>query len=148
VSPAAIDTWNDGVDSDCGNGDAPACPALEAGTAFPRVDLELGACEGADLHLLDLALCGTACARVGTYHFMVTNTGAESSPAGLSVSWIDNQGARGSLTLPALAPGKASDAFAVPVTGEGFVSVELDFDDCSPADTQLTKEREYSRCLR
>lgn len=146
--PAAVDTWNDGIDSDCGNGDAPACNVLMSGAAFPRAALDIGTCEGADLHLLDLAQCEPSCSPVRNYYFLVANTGAEDSPTGRSVSWVDDRGNAGSMELPVLAPGEASDALSIPVQGAGILSVELDFDDCTPSDTKLTKTREYHQCLR
>ena len=82
------------------------------------------------------------------YYFLVTNTGAEASPAGRSVSWVDDTGDAGSVELPALAPGEASDAIGIPVRGAGTLTLELDFDDCTPSDTQLTRTREYYQCLR
>jgi hypothetical protein len=49
IHPGAVDTWGDGIDSDCLNGDAPACTVLWAGGRFEVQPPEAVTCANPDL---------------------------------------------------------------------------------------------------
>jgi hypothetical protein len=77
VFPGAIETWGDGVDADCVNGDMPDCQFLKAGGTLTGVAPELNnSCGGADLHFGDPLACRTElCGETGTSYLVVWNSG-------------------------------------------------------------------------
>lgn len=134
VSPGALDVWGDGVDSDCYNGDLPACGVLEKGSTPARVLETEGCSTGPDLYLSSVAACGWPCLEHGSLFGFVGNSGGEPAAGPIVLHYRDDRGGSGQLELSpdGLAPGAATPLFEVPFSLIGQIDIWLELTDCDP----------------
>jgi len=116
VYPGATDTWGDGTDSDCSNGDYPNCSLLEPGGApdFPVEPPPAATCPGTDLYISGPAICGDRCRNDGSLFGFVGNSGAEATAGPVILEWSDSAGNSDTVELGALGPGEATPFFELP----------------------------------
>lgn len=133
VRPDAIDTWGDGVNTDCSNDDYPSCSVLEAGAEFPVEFASETTCPGTDLQFSGPAVCGDSCRNHGALFGFVVNAGAQATAGPVTLEWSDSLGNSDSLELVgSLAAGEATPLFEVPFNLVTEVTLHvLDDDDCN-----------------
>lgn len=133
IHPEATDTWGDGEDSDCYNGDYPICSVLEAGHEFPLdIAPDFLTCPGTDVYIQTPVACGDRCLNHGSLFGFVVNRGYTATAGPVPVMWTDSLGNSGSLEVPGpLGPGEASPLFEVPFDLVTEVQMYvIDDDDC------------------
>jgi hypothetical protein len=137
IHPGALETWGDGVDSDCSYDDGPNCNVLTSGAeAYVRSSAHPTNCAAGqpDTFLSSVVHCGSRCPAVGALYFFVGNAGTVDAPGPISVSWSDDTGASGTIEVSAgaLAPGETTAPFAVPTNQSTRTEVSVNFQDCDP----------------
>jgi len=134
VYPEALETWGDGVDSDCSSDDGPRCDLLQMGAEqYVRAVPTSTRCDsGPDLFLSPVVHCGRRCPSSGAFFAFVGNAGTIAAPGPIGVLWSDDTGAGGSIEVSpgALAPGETTAAFALPTNRSTHTEISIDFQDC------------------
>lgn len=136
--PDATDTWGDGTNSDCVNGDYPSCSVIEAGVEFPLEITPPPGCAGVDLFFSGPAVCGDRCLNHGSLFGFVVNAGLETAAGPISLSWRDSLGVSDSLEMPGpFEPGAITPLFEVPfdLVTEVTLTIEAE-DDCNPTNNE------------
>lgn len=134
VHPGALETWGDGVDSDCSSDDGPSCTPLETGaeTYVRAVPTSTRCNTGPDLFLSSAVHCGGRCPASGGFYLFVGNAGTIAAPGPIGVIWSDDTGAGGSIEVSpgALGPGETTEPFRVPTVQSTHSQISVDFQDC------------------
>ena len=144
VHPGALETWADGVDSDCSSDDGPSCGLLTmpAETYVRAVPSTTRCATGPDLFLSPSVHCGSSCPSSGAFYVFVGNAGTTDAPGPIGVIWSDDTGAGGSIEVSAgaLAPGDTTAPFLVPTNRSTHTEIAIDFEDCDADNGKLVED--------
>jgi len=135
VHPGAVDSWNDGVDTDCSGQDFPACDAMDPQSVLRVLPATVSCANGADLYLSSIAACGSRCLSAGALWGYVGNAGNGAASGPIRLGFRDSGGNAGSIEVMQgnLAPGSASQLFKVPFALITELELWIESDDCAPA---------------
>jgi hypothetical protein len=150
IFPGAVDTWGDGIDSDCWHGDSPACGVLESGSDFPRqASTQPGCATGSDLQL-SVSICGGGYGSAGSLWGFVGNSGPEAFAGAVAISWRDNQDGSGSLAVSSspIGAGGASSLFEVPFKSNTELRITIEAEDCEANNNSFVYSNPFSPCAR
>ncbi len=105
VFPGAPDTWGDGIDSDCTNGDAPSCAVLDSGVQIATdADADTRCGSTPNLRLDQTVICPGAARGDFRLYVLISNTGSVASSEGVILSWTGETGTSGEVAIESISP--------------------------------------------